>query len=48
MLDSLEIVYLEKVSENWDVYYVPAIKGTVSSSLENYNWPSMIFQELVQ
>ncbi len=48
MLDSLEIVYLEKVSENWAVYYVPAIKGTVSTSLENYNWPSMIFQELVQ
>lgn len=47
MLDSMEVVYLEKVTKDWDIYYVPAIKGTVSTSLENYEWPSLIFQELV-
>ncbi len=48
MLDSMEIVYLEKVYENWDIYYVPAIKWVVSTSLENYNGPEIIFQEIVQ
>ena len=47
MLDSMEVVYLEKVSESWDIYYVPAIKWTVSTSLENYVWPKIIFQELI-
>ena len=48
MLDSMEIVYLEKVSEKGDIYYVPAIKWTISTSLENYSGPEIIFQEIVQ
>ena len=48
MLDSMEIIYLEKVSNIWDIYYVPAIKWVISTSLENYNWPKIIFQEIVQ
>ena len=47
MLDSMEVVYLEKMKEDWNIYYVPAIKGTVSTSLENYEWPKVIFQELI-
>lgn len=47
MLDDMEIVYLEKITEGWNVYYIPAIKGTISTSLENYMWPKIIFQELI-
>lgn len=47
MLDSMEVVYLEKITDDWNILYIPAIKATVSTSLENYEWPNMIFQELI-
>lgn len=48
LFDSMETVYLEKIWEDWNIYYVPAIKWEVSTSVDNYIWPKYIFQEIVK
>ena len=47
LFDSMDVVYITKLWLNWETIYVPAIRWTVSTSIENYNWPEVIFQELV-
>lgn len=46
LFDSMEIVYMQKSNENNEIYYVPAIRWTISTSIEDYSWPRMIFQEI--
>ena len=47
LFDSMEIVYIEKKLDNWDIFYVPAIKWNISTSIENYSGPDIIFQEII-
>lgn len=47
LLDKLEIVYIKKILNNWEIVYLPAIKWPVSNSPGNYNGPSNIFEEIL-
>lgn len=46
LFDWMEVVYIEKLV-NWNIMYVPTIRSTVSTSLENYVWPSTIYEEII-
>ena len=49
MLDSMEMVYVDEQSiEDGNHYFIPAIRWVVSSSMENYDGPDMIFQKIIQ
>jgi hypothetical protein len=45
----MEVVYIEKTIHEDKVYtiYVPAIKATVSTNIENYAGPSVVYQEII-
>jgi hypothetical protein len=45
----MEVVYIEKTlhEDKVRVIYVPAIKATVSTSIENYVGPSVVYQEII-
>ena len=43
----MEIVYVEKQLESWEKVYIPAIKWTVTTSLDNYRGPSCIYEEII-
>lgn len=43
----MEIVYIEKQLESWEKVYIPAIKWTVTTSLDNYRGPSCIYEEII-
>lgn len=47
LFDKMEIVYIEKITESWDLIYIPAIRWSISSSLKNYTWPSHIYEEII-
>ena len=49
LFDSMEIVYIEKTLHEDAVrmIYVPAIRATVSTSIENYVGPSVVYQEII-
>ena len=49
LFDSMEVVYIEKTlhEDKVRVIYVPAIKATVSTSIENYIGPSVVYQEII-
>ena len=47
LFDNMEIVYLEKVTSDWNNIYVPAIKWEVSTSLSGYIWPKYVFEEII-
>ena len=47
LFDSMEIVYVEQISQDWEIMYVPAIRSTVSTSVENYAGPSVIYEEII-
>ena len=46
LLDSMELVYTETLL-NWEVLYVPTIRATISTSIENYVGPSTIYEEII-
>lgn len=48
MLDPMEMVYVDERSEDGNHYFIPAIRWVVSSSMENYDGPDMIFQKIIQ
>lgn len=48
LFDDMEVIYLEKIAEDWTIFYVPGIKWTVSTSLEDYAGPKYIFQEIIK
>ena len=49
LFDSMEVVYIEKTLHEDAVrtIYVPAIRATVSTSIENYVGPSVVYQEII-
>ena len=49
LFDTMEVVYIEKTIHEDKVYtiYVPAIKATVSTNIENYAGPSVVYQEII-
>ena len=47
LFDNMQIVYIPKY-ENKITYYVPAIKWEVGTYPDNYKWPELVFQEIVQ
>ena len=46
MFDNMQIVYIPKY-QDWTVYYVPAIKWEVSTSLEDYVGPEYVIEEII-
>ena len=49
LFDTMEVVYIEKTLHEDAIrtIYVPAIKATVSTSIENYVGPSVVYQEII-
>lgn len=47
LFDNIQIVYITKY-QNGAIYYIPAIKWEVETSIENYKWPRYVFQGIVQ
>ncbi len=49
LFDSMEVVYIEKTLHEDAIrtIYVPAIRATVSTSIENYVGPSVVYQEII-
>ena len=49
LFDSMETVYVEKTlhEDTLHTIYVPAIRSTVSTSVENYVGPSTVYQEII-
>ncbi len=49
LFDNMEVVYIEKALHEDKVrtIYVPAIRATVSTSIENYKSPSVVYQEII-
>lgn len=49
LFDSMEIVYIEKTlhEDTARTIYIPAIRATVSTSIENYAGPSVVYQEII-
>ena len=48
LLDNMEIVYLEKITDDGMLFYVPWIMWTVETNIENYMWPKYIYQEIIK
>ena len=46
LFDWMEVVYTEK-EMNWEIMYIPTIRSTVSTSLDNYVGPSVVYEEIV-
>jgi hypothetical protein len=46
LFDWMEVVYTEKIID-WEIMYVPAIRSTVSTSIENYMGTSTVYEEIV-
>ena len=46
LFDWMEVVYTEKIID-WEIMYVPAIRSTVSTSIENYQGPSTVYEEII-
>ena len=47
LFDWMNIVYIEKMLGEWSVMYVPAIRSTISTSLENYVGPLTVYKEII-
>lgn len=46
LFDWMDVVYTEKLI-NWEIMYIPTIRSTVSTSLDNYVGPSVIYEEII-
>ena len=46
LFDWMEVVYTEKTI-NWEIMYIPTIRSTVSTSLDNYVGPSTVYEEII-
>ena len=46
LFDWMEVVYTEKMM-NWEIMYVPTIRSTVSTSIDNYQGPSTVYEEII-
>ena len=46
LFDLMEVVYIEKIVD-WEIIYLPAIKSTVSTSIESYVGPSTVYEEII-
>ena len=46
LFDWMEVVYTEKIID-WEIMYVPAIRSTVSTSVESYIGPSTVYEEII-
>ena len=46
LFDWMEVVYTEKAI-NWEIMYVPTIRSTVLTSIENYQGPLTVYEEIV-
>ena len=42
----MEVVYMEKIID-WEIMYIPTIRSTVSTSIENYVGPSVVYEEII-
>ena len=49
LFDSMEVVYIEKTlyDDTARTIYIPAIRATVSTSIESYAGPSVVYQEII-
>ena len=49
LIDTMETVYIEKIlhEDTLHIIYVPAIRSTVSTSLDDYIGPSVIYKEII-
>ena len=46
LFDWMEVVYTEKMLD-WEIIYVPTVRSTVSTSIENYVGPSTVYEEII-
>lgn len=47
LINWMDIVYTQKNLVDWSVLYVPTIRSTISTSLEDYVGPTVVYQEII-